>query len=117
MVLPMPLIGIINAGKTVDVRFLASQTNTGVTVIPIGWVPRSPGDPVPQPTTQTAAPGTSGTPVFSESIPRTARQLRITIQLPSGGSGTLEVRENGRLVTGAPEPVTANDIYTLTVLA
>lgn len=92
----MPVKGFINVGKQVDVQFTADQDNTGTVAVASGWVPDATPHPVPQPQVDTVAPGASSTHSFR--VPQ-AFQLRITLDLPDGGSGTLAVRQDGTTIS------------------
>jgi hypothetical protein len=89
----MPFMGVVSTGDKVDIRFSADPTNSGSTALATGYVPDGVHPPAPI-EFDMVAPGGVET---QHSRVRPAFSLKITVDVPVKGSGTLEVFVNGAL--------------------
>lgn len=89
----MPLIGTVKEKKQYTLKFDADASNTGNTMIAVGWVPRKPGSVVPPPAQGNVPPGLSWSWSGVAPAVADARNLRVAIALPPGGSGKLTLTQ------------------------
>jgi hypothetical protein len=89
----MSFKGIVRIGEKVRVVFNAAPANSGSSALLTGYVPDG-MHPLPPSEFDMVAPGGEET---QHTTVRAALALRITVDVPDGGSGKLEVWSNGVL--------------------
>lgn len=94
----MPLKKPVHERSSYRVRF--HNTSTGAALVAVLWVPKH-GNGVPDPREITVA--AQGTAELSDDVPpfSNARRMEIIVDVPDGGSGKLELFEDGKLHSGA----------------